>query len=234
MKRISNIALLRPKIFLIVTPERLTQPLLQFLAGIEPTAFGVGGIFAGAALVFFAYIGFEAVSVAAQESKNPQRDMPIGILGFDPNLSVYRTDIDKAREFMAKTEKPDGGFKLKMVHISGLEQQRRWSLIMLDSLKQLNIDLEIQPMSWPDMVAACKSPDTFPGPRLPPDLSRPGQPGRETPPATSTGTPGTSQPPAGPLTPPAVAAPSATGMMPSETWPITLKLPRLVTGTPPV
>ena len=63
---------------------------------------------------------------------------------------------------MAKTEKPDGGFKLKMVHISGLEQQRRWSLIMLDSLKQLNIDLEIQPMSWPDMVAACKSPDTFP------------------------------------------------------------------------
>lgn len=88
--------------------------------------------------------------------------LPIGILGFDPNLGVYRTDIDKAREFMAKTEKPDGGFKLKMVHISGLEQQRRWSLIMLDSLKQLNIDLEIQPMSWPDMVAACKSPDTFP------------------------------------------------------------------------
>ena len=53
-----------------------------------------------------------------------------------------------------------------------------------------------------------ESPDTFPGPRLPPDLSRPGQPGRETPPATSTGTPGTNQPAAGPLTPPAVAAPS--------------------------
>ncbi len=40
--------------------------------------------------------------------------------------------------------------------------KRRWALIMLDSLKQLNIDLEIQPMSWPDMVAACKSPETFP------------------------------------------------------------------------
>ena len=35
----------------------------------------------GAAVVFFAYIGFDAVSTAAQEAKNPQRDMPIGILG---------------------------------------------------------------------------------------------------------------------------------------------------------
>ena len=35
----------------------------------------------GAGVVFFAYIGFDAVSTAAQEAKNPQRDMPIGILG---------------------------------------------------------------------------------------------------------------------------------------------------------
>jgi basic amino acid/polyamine antiporter, APA family len=43
--------------------------------------FGYGGITAGAASIFFAYIGFDAVSTAAQEAKNPQRDMPIGILG---------------------------------------------------------------------------------------------------------------------------------------------------------
>ncbi len=43
--------------------------------------FGVSGIFRGAATVFFAYIGFDAVSTAAQEAKNPGRDMPIGILG---------------------------------------------------------------------------------------------------------------------------------------------------------
>jgi APA family basic amino acid/polyamine antiporter len=58
----------------------LTQPLLQFLSGIEPTAFGVGGIFAGAALVFFAYIGFDVVATTAEETRNPQRDMPIGII----------------------------------------------------------------------------------------------------------------------------------------------------------
>ncbi|MCZ8355761.1 MAG: amino acid permease [Cyclobacteriaceae bacterium] len=44
-------------------------------------SFGWGGVFGGAAIVFFAFIGFDAVSTAAQEAKNPKRDMPIGILG---------------------------------------------------------------------------------------------------------------------------------------------------------
>ncbi|MFN7946994.1 MAG: amino acid permease [Blastocatellia bacterium] len=43
--------------------------------------FGWSGVARGAASVFFAYIGFDAVSTAAQEAKNPQRDMPIGLLG---------------------------------------------------------------------------------------------------------------------------------------------------------
>jgi APA family basic amino acid/polyamine antiporter len=43
--------------------------------------FGWSGIARGAAVVFFAYIGFDAVSTAAQEAKNPQKDMPIGIMG---------------------------------------------------------------------------------------------------------------------------------------------------------
>jgi APA family basic amino acid/polyamine antiporter len=43
--------------------------------------YGFSGVVTGAAVIFFAYIGFDAVSTAAQESKNPQRDMPIGIMG---------------------------------------------------------------------------------------------------------------------------------------------------------
>lgn len=43
--------------------------------------YGWDGILRGAGIVFFAYVGFEAVSTAAQEAKNPQKDMPIGILG---------------------------------------------------------------------------------------------------------------------------------------------------------
>jgi APA family basic amino acid/polyamine antiporter len=44
-------------------------------------SFGWSGVIRGAGVIFFAYIGFDAVSTAAQEARNPQRDMPIGILG---------------------------------------------------------------------------------------------------------------------------------------------------------
>ncbi len=44
-------------------------------------SFGWSGVLRGAGVIFFAYIGFDAVSTAAQEAKNPKRDMPIGILG---------------------------------------------------------------------------------------------------------------------------------------------------------
>jgi APA family basic amino acid/polyamine antiporter len=43
--------------------------------------FGWGGVLGGAGIVFFAFIGFDAVSTAAQEAKNPKKDMPVGILG---------------------------------------------------------------------------------------------------------------------------------------------------------
>ncbi len=55
------------------------QPFIPANTGLREN-FGVSGIIAGAGVVFFAYIGFDAVSTAAQEAKNPQRDMPIGII----------------------------------------------------------------------------------------------------------------------------------------------------------
>lgn len=56
------------------------HPFIPPNAG-ESGRYGISGIATGAAVVFFAYIGFDAVSTAAQEAKNPQKDMPIGILG---------------------------------------------------------------------------------------------------------------------------------------------------------
>jgi APA family basic amino acid/polyamine antiporter len=58
----------------------LTSPLIQVLFGLSPTTFGVLGIVAGASIVFFAYIGFDVVATTAEEARNPQRDLPIGIL----------------------------------------------------------------------------------------------------------------------------------------------------------
>ena len=54
------------------------KTLLQEL-GAAPGSFGVGGIFSGAALVFFAFIGFDVVATNAEEARRPQRDLPIGI-----------------------------------------------------------------------------------------------------------------------------------------------------------
>ena len=56
------------------------QPFIPPNSG-EFGHFGWSGILRGAGVIFFSYIGFDAVSTAAQEAKNPQKDMPIGILG---------------------------------------------------------------------------------------------------------------------------------------------------------
>ncbi len=59
----------------------LQQPLFAFLSGLEPSTYGVVGILSGAALVFFAFIGFDVVATTAEETKDPQRAIPRGILG---------------------------------------------------------------------------------------------------------------------------------------------------------
>lgn len=65
--------------FKYVRPENL-QPMIPENQG-SFGEFGWSGVFRASAIVFFAYIGFDAVSTAAQETKNPKRAMPIGILG---------------------------------------------------------------------------------------------------------------------------------------------------------
>lgn len=105
---------------------------------------------------------YEALADSAGYAELMVGPLPNGIFGHDPNLDVPRMDLDKAKEYLAKTDYADGGLSLKMVYVTGLEQERRFSLVMLDSLKALGIDLEIQPLAWPDMVAACASPETFP------------------------------------------------------------------------
>ncbi|MDM8084257.1 amino acid permease [Cellulomonas cellasea] len=59
----------------------LRQPIVQAVLGLEPTAYGVYGILAAASVVFFSYIGFDIVATTAEETRNPQKDMPRGILG---------------------------------------------------------------------------------------------------------------------------------------------------------
>jgi basic amino acid/polyamine antiporter, APA family len=58
-----------------------TTPLFQAIFGFTPSTFGIMGLVSGASLVFFAFIGFDVVATTAEEARNPQRDLPRGILG---------------------------------------------------------------------------------------------------------------------------------------------------------
>ncbi|MGX7925962.1 amino acid permease [Tsuneonella sp. HG094] len=68
-------------------PELVATNWTPFIPPVDPSAnngegaFGVDGIMRAASIVFFAYIGFEAVSTAGQEAKDPKKDMPFGIIG---------------------------------------------------------------------------------------------------------------------------------------------------------
>lgn len=58
-----------------------SQPFLSFLSGANPAVYGFTGIISGAALVFFAFIGFDVVATSAEEVKDPQKTLPRGIFG---------------------------------------------------------------------------------------------------------------------------------------------------------
>ena len=110
--------------------------------------------------ISYAY-NYQAMLDAAGPAELMIGPLPTGMFGHASDLQVYRQDMDKAKEYLAKSEYKDGGFTLSMMHAAGYENQRRWCLIMLESLKALNIGLDIRPMVWPDIVAMAKSPDTM-------------------------------------------------------------------------
>jgi APA family basic amino acid/polyamine antiporter len=61
--------------------HQIGSALWNVITANNKSQYGVGGVIQGAARIFFAYLGFEAVSTAGAESRNPAKDMPIGILG---------------------------------------------------------------------------------------------------------------------------------------------------------
>lgn len=78
------------------------------------------------------------------------------------DVDMPRLDLDKAREYLAKTEHPTGGVTLKYVYVQGLEEERQMGLVLLDNLKELNIELEMVPLTWPNMKAMGEDIETSP------------------------------------------------------------------------
>jgi APA family basic amino acid/polyamine antiporter len=87
----------------------LKQPLISAVAGLDPTAFGIGGILTAAAVVFFSYTGFEAVANLSEETKRPGRDLPLGLLGTLALSTVLYVGVSFVVVGMVKYTKIDEG-----------------------------------------------------------------------------------------------------------------------------
>ncbi len=59
----------------------LTRPVVQVVFGLQPSVFGFGGVLTAAAVVFFAYSGFEATANLSEETRRPAHDLPLGLIG---------------------------------------------------------------------------------------------------------------------------------------------------------
>jgi peptide/nickel transport system substrate-binding protein len=88
------------------------------------------------------------------------------LVGVNDDLVFYETDLDKAAEELAKSTEFADGFDIEFVYVTGLEEERKTGLILLDQLSKLNINVTITPMEWANAVALfadpAQSPEMFP------------------------------------------------------------------------
>jgi peptide/nickel transport system substrate-binding protein len=84
------------------------------------------------------------------------------ILGKIDVPGMPRKDMAKAKEYLAKSQHPNGGIELEYVYVQGLEEERLMGLILIDSLKDLNITVKMVPLTWANMVARGSKVETSP------------------------------------------------------------------------
>ena len=87
---------------------------------------------------------------------------PLDYPGAVQDLDVPTYDIEKAKEFLAQSPWPDGGFTLDYVYVTEFTREEVPGLLLLEGLSELNITLSMVPMLWPDMVASCATPESGP------------------------------------------------------------------------
>lgn len=87
---------------------------------------------------------------------------PANFPGFVPDLDIPNYDLDKAREYLAMSPWPEGGFALDYVYVTDFAREEIPGLLLLEGLRELNITLNMVPTLWPDMVSSCGDPATGP------------------------------------------------------------------------
>jgi peptide/nickel transport system substrate-binding protein len=75
---------------------------------------------------------------------------------------IYRQDLAKAKEALAKSAYPNGGVELEYVYVQGLEEERKIGLVLIDNLAKLGVKVKMVPLIWPNMVARGSKVETSP------------------------------------------------------------------------
>ena len=71
-------------------------------------------------------------------------------------------NLAKAKEFLAKSPHPQGGVEIEYVYVTGLEEERKMWLVLIDNLRPLNVTVKMVPLTWPNMVARGSKVETSP------------------------------------------------------------------------
>jgi peptide/nickel transport system substrate-binding protein len=85
--------------------------------------------------------------------------IPQGIPYFDASVGGFKTDLDQAKAYLAKTPWANGGVTLDYVYVTGLSFEQQIGEIWQSQLGKFNINVNLIPKVWPDIVASCKAPD---------------------------------------------------------------------------
>ena len=108
----------------------------------------------------FDYDGF--IKVVNGEGKLQTSPFTDAIRGHVNIADMPRQDLDKAKEFMAKSAYPDGGFELEYVYVQGFEIERQFGLLMSEAFNKLNVTVKMVPLTWPNMVGRAAEQKTSP------------------------------------------------------------------------
>jgi peptide/nickel transport system substrate-binding protein len=76
------------------------------------------------------------------------------------DMAVY--DLDKARDYLAQSQWPEGGFELDIVYLGSIKLEELASLVLLEGLQELGITLNLVPKTWSEMTEMCGSVETTP------------------------------------------------------------------------
>lgn len=102
------------------------------------------------------------IQIMNGEAKLQTSPFTDAVQGMIPIADIPTRDIAKAKEYLTKTEYPEGGFTVDYVYVEGFELERQMGLSMIDAFKDINVTVNMIPQTWPNMVGLASSPDTSP------------------------------------------------------------------------